>query len=187
MYPKTNPTFVGLGIGRWSRLRCAVVVLMAAALGLEGDVLAGVTITSPVPGDTWIAGQDVEITWTKTADIPDDQAIGVTMRRPNDGPGFRVLLATSLNPRLFVAGDGAASFRIPDWVGDESDYTLTLGSGDVVSGELFTDSVPPISIVGSTCAASNCFDRYRQDRGARGTVSVWRSPQPVLKVWSQFR
>lgn len=127
----------------------SIAVLLATVFCLGANVRAGVTITSPTPGDTLVAGQVVQISWTKTADVSDTGTILVTLRRVNEGPGFRILFSTSLGPPLFVAGDGAATFRVPDWAGDESDYTLTLSVAGSIPGENFIDTVSPVGIVGS--------------------------------------
>jgi len=107
-----------------------------------------VTITSPTPGDTWTAGTDVTVTWTKTPDVSDTGLVAVELRKGGDGPGI-VVGFTSLVAPLARPGDGTAGFRLPDWAAEATDYTLTLSLA-TTPASIRQDSVAPITIVGSS-------------------------------------
>lgn len=142
--------WVGLtSLGRRHRGKWLLLAASLAAI-FNATAWAGVNITSPLPGTTWTAGQDVEITWTKTADIPDQGRIQVQFRVGGDGPGASVHFFTGIGSDLFLAGDGHASFRIPEWIGDGIDYALILLIAGKDVSTIHEAVVSPIEVIGST-------------------------------------
>lgn len=114
---------------------------------------AGITITSPSGGETWVAGARVTVTWTYD-NILDNAVVSVLIRRGPEGGGAMISFADQTTPPLFLITDGSATFNVPLWLGDADHYYIEIRA---IDGQFTTASdrtSNPITIVGSETTKS---------------------------------
>jgi hypothetical protein len=130
-------------------IRCAFVIITVLCGTFAHVAQAGITVTSPVGGEVWAAGSEVSVTWTHSAPTHPGDEIAIFIRDGVDGPGATIRFNEGAFRVTVTAGDGQATFSVPTWLGDGSNYFVEVRSIFVIEPIELGASDGPIAIVGS--------------------------------------
>ncbi len=117
------------------------------------DAHAGITITSPSGGETWVAGTPVTVTWTYD-NILDNAVVAVLIRRGPEGGGAMISVADQFATPRFLITDGSATFLVPTWLGDADHYYIEIRALDSLYTAGSDRTTKPLTITGSASTKS---------------------------------